>query len=239
MPTKSNYKVAIATIVHDDDFGIMRLIDSAYGHIDWHIIVEGKFPNHPGEYDFIEGFTEKLIERYQQNKYRIFLMRMAVNEFTKRMAYLSAAENLGIDALLILDSDEYIDCSLTNWKKFNEDIDWLKHHHDSNVYGITGYYIGGVGTEHEKPRLWINPSEMTYLDGSHKLFKNKNHDNFLDQDGCMRMSTRKISSLRFIHDPTYRTTERRQDHDEYNRWLAGHEGNISDKRNKEKERIVI
>lgn len=222
-------KVAIGTIVYDDDFGVDRLIQSINGYVDYHFIIEGRFPNHPESPNYDIHSLEKVIAR---NKIKgrgmtdIVHVGMDASEFEMRMIILKWCEVYNVDALVVLDSDEYIDCSLTNWKKFYEDISWLKYHHDSNVYGIIGYW----GTDNEKPRLWINPSEMTYVDGSHKIFKNKNYDEYLDQDGCMMMSKRKITTIRFIQDYSYRSKERRDAHDEYHRWLAKHEGKIEEDR---------
>lgn len=217
-------KIAVATLTYDDAIGLDRLYKSIIDKIDFHIIIRTRFPEQPStverDYD-----TEIIIEYFKETEPRPIIIDQSVDQFTEyeaRNQYLKIAERLKVDALLILDSDEYVDCGITNWKKFYEDVAYLKYNHDSNVYGIVGYW----GTEHEKPRLWINPEEMTYYNNSHKLFKNKNHDNFLDQDGCMMMSKRKITTLRFIHDSSYRTEMRRQAHDQYKRWLDKYEGDI-------------
>jgi hypothetical protein len=228
LPTSRRPRIAIATITYDDAFGLDKLIQSTKRKVKLHIIIGGKFPNHPGIINYAQPWTEEMeetwqvINRYREQGYKIHYEIQDIDEYSKRMMCLWIAELNNIDALLILDSDEYIDSKRTNWNQFYKDVaDHIWD--DNNVFGIIGYW----GVDNEKPRLWMRPSEMTYVNGSHKIFKNKHHNNFLDRDGCMEMNPIKIKSLSFIQDSSYRTKQRQKDHDEYYKWLIKHEASIN------------
>jgi hypothetical protein len=217
--------IAVATLTYDDAVGLDRLEKSIIDQVDYHIIIHTKFPEHPTRlHNSRDMGTELIIEYFKETEPRPEIIYQSLDSFTEhdaRNQYLKIAERLKIDALLILDSDEYINASRTNWNQFYNDVS-EQLDNPQNVFGIIGYW----GIDNEKPRLWVRPYEMTYVSGSHKIFKNMHHDNFLDTEGCMQMNPIKIKSLAFIQDSSYRTQQRKKDHDVYRDWLVKHEERI-------------
>jgi hypothetical protein len=215
-----NPKLAIGTITHNDKAGLDKLIQSIRSHVFMHFVVTGKFPNHPGEHD-TDLDTDILLQNSIGNGYHPWVEFCPEDEYLKRQRVLELCRQFKIDALLILDSDEYVDSKRTDWNQFYNDVS-EQLDNPQNVFGIIGYW----GIDNEKPRLWVRPYEMTYVSGSHRIFKNIHHDNFLDTEGCMQMNPIKIKSLAFIQDSSYRTQQRKKDHDVYRDWLVKHEERI-------------
>jgi hypothetical protein len=221
-------KIAVGTLIYNDAKGFERLSDSLDKNIFIHLVVDGKFPNQPGEHEFSDdGLTDSILKQLNKEHF-IWLDYCPEDEFLKRQRMLWLCKEFKVDALLILDSDEYVDCGTVNWTQFYQDVYHELYHSKTNVFGITGVWQG----QHEKPRLWLRPEQMTYVDGSHRIFKNKSHDDFLDIDGCMQMHKRKITSIKFIHDASYRSEQRKYEHDIYYAWLNRREGEIADNRRK-------
>lgn len=195
-------RIAIGTITYNDHDGLKKLLETTYGHVQYHFIIDGKFPNYPGRNDFSNDGTPELIWEYQRKKqYPIYYVRLAADEYSKRQRYLELCDEYRIEALLIIDTDEYVS-DKTIWELFYKELEEY-YNATYNVFGI----VIDLGNDNEKPRLWIRPYEMTYVNGSHKIFKSKFHDEFLDIDGCMYMQTNKIKQLSFVQDQSFRSKE--------------------------------
>jgi hypothetical protein len=219
-------KLGIATITYNEKIGLQRLIESIdYNYVDIHFIEDGKFPNHVGKYDYSDDGTHEII-----NNDKILFEVIAEDESIKRQRYLTLCEEHNIDALIILDSDEYVDREHTDWPKFRLEISKVIWEQEGapyiqNVYSLDNFNFGAI---QERPRLWIYPSQMEYVNGSHKVFKNKFHNFNLDPNGRQYAVPRKKKwfSFRFLNDNSFRIKMRRKAHDEYTNWLIQHEDDI-------------
>lgn len=84
-------------------------------------------------------------------------------EFVKRSFASIYAEALELDFLIIIDSDEYIDTSQTNWDKFKEnaiDVAVNKYKGMYNIFSTLVEY--GNQTYKALPRVWFRPDEVRY-----------------------------------------------------------------------------
>ncbi len=155
---------------------------------------------------------------------------MAADESIKRQRYLQLCADHDIDALIILDSDEYVDKKNTDWPAFRNEISETITEQSSapyvhNVFSLDEFFYGTIK---ERPRLWVYPSQMEYLYGLHYRFKNKYHNYDIDKVGMYAVGRKlKQFSFRFVNDHTYRPKMRRVQHDEYQNWLIQHEIEIN------------
>lgn len=108
----------------------------------------------------------------------------------KRMQYVKKAEELGCDAIVIIDSDEYLHPEYNDWKEFRS---WLKrysHSHDPLNRGFVFNLLFWVDEHYEKayncietgkfermPRVWHRPEKLEYYSGVHYWVR---HREFVD-----------------------------------------------------------
>ena len=94
-------------------------------------------------------------------------------ELEKRQQTASLAKKYGVNFLLIIDTDEYIDKMQTDWPKFQQaciDICVKKWHEKFNIFGIK--VEDGPQTYRYLPRLWFKP-EFIYYDRTHYGIKTR------------------------------------------------------------------
>lgn len=176
-------KIAIATIFYQNKTELQRLADSIPPNvIDYWICLDGPFrynlevnPDLPHKSE--DGSIATIMQSRTKFNYGVVLhYKAGSTEFDKRNTYLENCEKLGIDCLLIVDSDEYFiydkgKTPLECWQRFlkNIELEMIKNPHH-NVYGIQ--YIDEHGTDTYKPRIWMHPEKMRYINGSHYHYAN-------------------------------------------------------------------
>lgn len=96
-------KTAVGFIYYNDLESIKRSIPSFIDHFDYVIAVDGRFSMRVGEDYSSDGSTE-----YLQQFDNVILKKFVGMEPEKRNIYLNEAKKLNIDALLMIDTDEYI-----------------------------------------------------------------------------------------------------------------------------------
>jgi hypothetical protein len=97
-----------------------------------------------------------------------------MTEFQKRRLAPAIAKRRLVDFLLIIDSDEYIDVSETDWDKFVQkckEIAIDKYHGQYNLFGIK--VEDGPQNYRYLPRLWYRPEDV-YYDSTHYGLKSMN-----------------------------------------------------------------
>lgn len=231
-------RVAIGTITYNDREGLYRLIKSLDGNADIHFIIDGKYPNFPGDSEYSNDGTLEMLETFQRTAeaygdsrntvdryHKIHVSLLAAPEHQKRQKYVELCERYAVDALIILDSDEYVDNDNTNWRELRDGIDLaiaLQSFEENkwNVHNVQGFW----GCIQQCPRLWIHPFQMQYVNESHKTFKNKYHDQYLNRYGSMYAVPQVLDyHFRFIQDSSYRTKERIEQSKKYYEWLNNFE----------------
>jgi hypothetical protein len=227
-------RLGIGTITYNDRVGLERLIESIdYDYVDKHFIIDGKFPNQNGKFDYSnDGTAGFLLGCYHRTNGKVLSELLVSDESVKRQRYLTLCAEHDIDALIILDSDEYVDKQNTNWPKFRNEIseaitEQSNSDYIHNVYSLDENYYGTIK---ERPRLWIYPSQMEYMNGLHFAFKNKYHNFGLDMKSKVKgrmYALKKQFSFRFINDNRHRPKMRRVEHDTYQNWLVPHEIELS------------
>jgi len=98
----------------------------------------------------------------------------------KRMQYVKKAEELGCDAIVIIDSDEYLHPEYNNWKDFRFWLSRYIHSYDPANQGFVFNIFFWVDKHYEKaynnietgkfdkiPRIWHRPEKLEYYNGVH------------------------------------------------------------------------
>src|SRR5215217_6108099 len=145
-------KIAITTIFYQSKTELERLLDSIPPNvIDYFIAVDGVFKFTKERYpDLPDISTDGSLDILLNNKASItnkfsivYTQKLVSTEFDKRNSYLETAKDLGVDIIIIVDSDEYFvydpgsepsEC----WTIFkrNLDIALRRTGHNHNVFGI-------------------------------------------------------------------------------------------------------
>ena len=203
-------KVAVACVVFDDVQGVERLLDSCYKEVEYVFVVDGKYKDYDATFPFSTDGLDELID---SKKYHNVVLEEAPNliEWEKRSVYLDLCREYDIDCLIIVDSDEYFyDC---DWKQFRRDLLRMK----GWLYNLKNYTaIMNMKVPVDQPRIWMKPQQLEYKNARHYQFGRIGHDSVL-------VSKETIFSLKLIHDPTLRSQERTQKHDEYIKKLEEYE----------------
>ena len=246
-------KIAIATIFYQCKEEMQRLIDSIPPKVvDTWICVDGPFRynldmnpdlSHKSDdgslaviYDSAPKFIDSVILHHKPGS----------TEFDKRNTYLENCQKLGdINVLIIVDSDEMfvypsgvkpLEC----WNRFkqNIEIEIIRNRHH-NVYGIPYFEevaaTGGedkwkavIGTTADtyKPRVWVNPGAMRYINNSHYNFANiytqqKDIEDF-KKNGltyCQHVAKIIRGGIVLTQDQSLRTKEYQQQRKRYQQYL--------------------
>ncbi|HEY1248030.1 MAG TPA: hypothetical protein VGE97_03480 [Nitrososphaera sp.] len=214
-------EVATGTIGFQDARGLQRLYETIEeaGIATRKFYVDGPFAGVNTELQHSNDSTFDIAKSFKAD---IEIMSF-VPEFDKRMKYLEMCRKYAIDFLLIIDTDEYL--LRADGSRFLEHCDEImKSGTDHNVFAVlqhVGEHKYGQPINfrklvlNERPRLWYKPGDMTYVRGSHSIFKNINHDrNYwpgthrVDMHGTMR-------GIWIAQDTSHRTAARQLLQHEY------------------------
>jgi hypothetical protein len=144
---------------------LKRCLDSIADKLDYLIAIDGRYDLY---YDCnssglsFDGSRE-LVKSYRNG---LLLDAPGLPEPEKRQKYVEACASLGIELLLIIDSDEWLECSSSsssNLDEFYAEVEQKVLGKSSNVYCIMTEKPHEQGQFFAKPRLWYRPGEMTYL----------------------------------------------------------------------------
>jgi len=237
-------EVATVTVFHNSLKGLEKLIPTIHGYFKAHIFIDGIYKNWPmteeqkkGNGLSTDGSRELILDYAKISVRKITLLDTPFkSEYEKRMMYLDAElliRELGVNAILILDSDEYVNLKETNWELFYADLDNKinkKHHGSWNVYGIpVSEYVPQRGFDNyqDYPSLWYKPWDMIYKPQSHYQFINcrwelTRHFN----DNYSQYPIDKIEGIKVYHDHGVREEGYTQSKEEYHSWLRQHEQDL-------------
>jgi hypothetical protein len=241
-------KIALATIFYNNKAELQRLVDSIPDKaVDSWITVDGPFrynldinPNLSHKSN--DGsFTVITKSAYKFNDTIYINYKTGATEFDKRNTYLENCSKLGnIDVLIIVDSDEFFIypqgiTPLAAWQRFRKDMEILliqNPHH--NVYGIPA--IEGVNTETYRPRIWVNPGKMRYINNSHYMYANiideKENMKKFEENGliyCQHAAKIIKGGPILAHDQSLRSPEYQKRREDYQRYLVRYEELLRDR----------
>lgn len=235
-------KIAIATIFYQNKLELQRLVDSIPDNVvDYWICIDGPFrynldmnPDLPHKSN--DGSIDLIMESRFKFNYGIVLhYKAGSTEFDKRNAYLENCQKLGIDCLLIIDSDEYFiyddgKTPLQCWQRFikNIELEAIKHPHH-NVFGIRTYDpIHKL--ESYCPRIWLKPHQMRYVYGSHYHYANieteqRDIDYFKQYRQCYVQNAESIikGGVSLAHSQDLRSEEYQKRRKQYQQYLVRYE----------------
>ena len=245
-------KIALATIFYNNKDELQRLADSIQSKtIDYWITIDGPFrynldiePSLPHESD--DGSLDVIMESRTKFKQGVVMHNKAGStEFEKRNTYLENCQKLNIDVLIIVDSDEYFipDTSLKPdptksqeeaWNRFikNIELELIRHQSSHNVFGIPFVEVE-TKTETYKPRIWLNPGQMRYINGSHYHYANMETEqrdvDYFNQYGmsyiqhCLSIVK---GGITMAHDHSLRTEEYNERRKKYQQYLVSYEEKV-------------
>lgn len=110
-------------------------------------------------------------------------------EIDKRTQYLRKAEELGCDAIIIIDSDEYLHEDYRDWKEFRKWLVKYARAYDPGCEGIIFNMMSWIDIDYVKaynttevneftlvPRVWHSPKNIEYYNGVHYWVRRKNSE---------------------------------------------------------------
>lgn len=143
-----------AVVFYNDLASLRRCVESVYGNVDYLICVDGKYVYNDWDTEPLstDGSREYIqdIARDFEGQACLLLDKPNLTEAKKRQAYVDITQELGIDVLLILDSDEYVYCA-----------DWIKLRHECYqkmvVRDKMNWQIYNIAFREpfDRPRLWF------------------------------------------------------------------------------------
>jgi hypothetical protein len=239
-------KIALATIFYQCKTELQRLIDSIPSNVvDYWITVDGPFrynldmhPDLPRK--SVDGSLMVITNSASKfNNSVIINYRSGATEFVKRNTYLENCQKIGdIDVIIIVDSDEYFIYNhgvdpVEAWNRFRKNIEIeMIQHPFHNVYGIP-YSQKDSPSDTYKPRIWIRPEKMRYINGSHYHYANvENEQQDIETFKQNRLNyvqqARSIikSGVIMTHDQSLRTKEYQERRKQYQQYLVSYEERI-------------
>lgn len=151
------FKVAVGINYWDDPKGLLKILtnDTVYEYIDRFYIINGKYFGRYDKPEFPSDYIDDLKSIYSKIK----LYNMSdVKQIDKRNKYWELAEKEGIDYLIVLDSDEYLDI---NPSVFNSSLRIINNRPE-RCYPII-QYMEGVTTV-KRPRLFKAPFDYRHVE---------------------------------------------------------------------------
>jgi hypothetical protein len=215
---------------YQDVNGLKRLLRSIDGQVDLCILIDGRYPSfgrghNPPLPPLSTDGSREVCKQYDNT----LLVDLPATQIAKRNAYLRLSKRYGLDFLIILDSDEYIEEKRADWETFkyvaekraNLDLQMYRVY-DIWYEDMEGWNVG------QRPRVFFRPWEIRH-DVKHYrwIIKAKNH---LDRPVYEGNTGRALlPGIVMKHNRFVRSPERNKDMDLYEDWLI-HQENKSMRR---------
>jgi hypothetical protein len=209
---------------------------------DYLLAIDGRYKEFPDKQGLSSDRTRALINSLHNKHTKVKLIDAPnLTQNDKRQLYFDYAAFYNIDALLIMDSDEFIITSATNWQLFTED---LYHKITTNETYRQAYCIptlrqktrGIAGLNNDEdmegdiqnlPRLFVRPGELRYVD-NHYTIRHKQTGVAMTYDG-----NSVCQHIMMGHDHNMRDAQYQLQSDIYQRALVQLENEIRHKRERE------
>jgi hypothetical protein len=242
-------KIALFLIFYNNKEELQRLIKSIPDKVvDYLIAVDGIFqyqaetnPDLPMKSN--DGSIELIKDSASKFNQGVILEYMpGATEFEKRNRYLEICEEkklVGIDCGIIVDSDEYFiydfkiyKSQIEAWQRFikNIELEMIKHGSSHNVFGIPYQEESNPTLDTYKPRIFLKPAEMRYINGSHYNYasiKNEQKDidyfNYYGMTYCQSCLSIIKGGVTLTQDNKLRSEEYLERRKKYQQWLVAYE----------------
>lgn len=165
-------KFGAYTSLYSNSAEARRCFASCQDKVDVHIAHFGKYTDFDPENKLIDNAVESL-EAAKDYGCHIVESR-PLSEFVKRDMAPQIASELDIDFLIIIDSDEWIDKTVTEFEKFKEmaiNIAEVTLMGKYNIFNCIVEY--GNQTFKALPRIWYQPQDI-YYNKTHFALKTRN-----------------------------------------------------------------
>ena len=152
-------KFGVGVSFYNDKVGLRRLFASlSASKVDIILAIDGRYPGFRSPFDLSNDGSRSVCNIF----HNVLLVDFPATQIRKRNKYLQLSKQYGLDFLLILDSDEYI----------QEGADWalFKHACEESVrLDEYQYRIYDVRYQNEmpwdlgeRPRVWFRPWQIRY-----------------------------------------------------------------------------
>lgn len=234
-------KIALGFSFLNSEKEIKRSLDLWYPKVDYIIAVDGRY-KYPYSPEMLKGkipskfSTDKSIEILEDNyEDKLILLQKYGTQMEKRQTYMDVAGNLGCDALIVFDTDEYVhpehpEC--TDWNRFFKQIVHISEFNGKEVPGVCNmwcwipdeiiwpkqYNEAKTNTWRDYTRVHINPAKQRYA-FNHFVFCpkdannedihrwNNNPDNAFKRNPLQLYPQGFLEGIRFTTDRLKRTEE--------------------------------
>ena len=159
-------KIAIGLSYYEDIESLKRSLPTYAPFVDFVIAMDGKYALRDGE-----DFSSKEVHDYLRSWPNVILEQFVGDENLKRQKILDKAHELKVDALIIIDSDEFVTAT-SNWKEFKKNLKTEIKRQKLPILNVIHHGDGDTIQMTKLPRIIriSNPPEIKYTD-SHAVFK--------------------------------------------------------------------
>src|SRR6266496_3466920 len=223
-------KIAAGICEYGDTDGLYRCLGSlglGNGGIDKAIIIHGRFRDFKLDKPNAYEETKKIISRFPEGTVELVQAPNAITEIEARNLYLEIAGGLGMDWLLVIDSDEFLAHKLTDFKEFRRQLQYVMDLQAEFPQGIAKHQIFDIQLEGSipafrgpQPRLFLRPQTVKYW-GKHFWFVlEETRQIYKGQSDAARI----IGGILLCHDHTIRDSSYYTASVHYKEWQEQHEG---------------
>jgi hypothetical protein len=237
----SDINLAICTSWYLDVAGVKRLYKSlnmndSYAP-QYTIWVDGPFTFFRLKDRLTPPLSDDGSREYLQKQIKTIIIDHQGSEVEKRTAYLRKAEELGCDAIIVIDSDEYLHPEYRNWKEFRWWLARYANSHDPYGYGMIFNMMSWIDKDYVKaynttevdeftlvPRVWHSPKNLEYYNGVHYWVRRKNSDIVGERLGTTILTIQ--HGIRIAQDSKLRSSEMLEARDNCNKNNIKHEDTL-------------
>ena len=151
--------IAVGYCYYNDLRSIQRGLPTFVNDVDFVFAIDGRFSMRDDEDYSTDGSTEFL-----QTFPNVIIRKFIGMEHEKRNQYLELADEMEVDVLLIIDTDEYV--KNADWEQFRFHLSKIVNYAD-NIQGVKFYSMPDQWSSY--PRIWLRPNEIRYWK-THNIF---------------------------------------------------------------------
>lgn len=191
--------IDVGLCFYNDLESLKHSVPTYQEHVDKIFAIDGRFEYFESDKDYSDPEVVEYLESFDN----VILDKFVGMEHDKRNRYVKLAGENNADALLIIDSDDYV--LEADWDLFYKSAEErIKQYPNENFLGVDFRYTpeGYQPIQFTPyPRLWARPNECEYYK-AHCIFRGKN-------GGPVRSSARvpKIEGIKFASGDDYRSQE--------------------------------
>lgn len=165
--------IAVVCCFYNDLPGIKRQLETTAGKFNYCFMLDGRFKylkdkDYYFEHPLSTDGSRELVETcYRQNVYLID--EPDLTESAKRMRAIEIAQQYGVDCILTLDSDEYVEYLYPDL--FRNDAYEKMVIRDKGLWNIYNVDCRDRRQYQPRPRLWFKPWEISYGTTHYEFYK--------------------------------------------------------------------